>query len=79
MKSSEIILWEAMARDAELDDLLREGRGAEDPERVAYLRGYRDALARALGWERDRDTDVRNFLAASEVEFAARYWGQSDA
>jgi hypothetical protein len=31
MKSDEIVLWEAMAQDAELEETLQKGRGAEDP------------------------------------------------
>ena len=80
VRSDEIVLWKALAADAALEEVLQEGRGAAlDPERVAYLRGHRDALAWALGWERDRDTDVRNFLAMSEMEAAARDQNWGDA
>jgi hypothetical protein len=78
VKSSEVILWEAMAQDATLEDLIMEGRDAEDPQRVPYLRGYRDALAWVLGWQKDPDTDVRSFLAVADMEVSARGLGKRD-
>jgi hypothetical protein len=74
-RSDETILWKAMAADAELDEVLQEaGRvGGFDAKQVAYLRGYRNALAWVLGWERERDGDVHDFLMMCELEVQARY------